>query len=124
MLTVVTSGKAAPGVTTSCWALALSWPRRLLVVDCDPAGGDMAAGWLVGRIGAGPYPADEVAAALEIRLGGRLPADRQAAAALSDGAPTAFTVLQRSPLLKSAGTLASTLVTDREPLAFQSLGSR
>src|SRR4051812_41743049 len=50
VLTVVTSGKAAPGVTTSAWALALSWPRPLLVADCDPAGGDMAAGLLAGRI--------------------------------------------------------------------------
>ena len=51
MLTVVASGKAAPGVTTSTWALALSWPRPLLVADCDPAGGDMAPGLLAGRVG-------------------------------------------------------------------------
>src|SRR3954470_7854122 len=50
MLTVVTSGKAAPGVTTSTWALALSWPRPVLVADCDPAGGDMAPGLLAGRV--------------------------------------------------------------------------
>jgi MinD-like ATPase involved in chromosome partitioning or flagellar assembly len=50
MLTVVASGKAAPGVTTSTWALALSWPGELIVVDCDPAGGDMAAGLLAGRV--------------------------------------------------------------------------
>lgn len=50
MLTVLASGKAAPGVTTSTWALALSWPRPLLVADCDRAGGDMAAGLLAGRI--------------------------------------------------------------------------
>jgi MinD-like ATPase involved in chromosome partitioning or flagellar assembly len=52
MLTVVTSGKAAPGVTTSTWALALAWPAPLLVADCDPAGGDMAPGLLAGRISA------------------------------------------------------------------------
>ncbi len=50
MLMVVTSGKAAPGATTSTWALALSWPRPLLVADCDPAGGDMAPGLLAGRV--------------------------------------------------------------------------
>lgn len=50
MLTVVASGKAAPGVTTCTWALALSWPRPLLVADCDPAGGDMAPGLLAGRV--------------------------------------------------------------------------
>src|SRR3954447_20025481 len=51
VLTVVTSGKAAPGVTTSTWALALSWPGPLLVADCDPAGGDMAPGLLARRVG-------------------------------------------------------------------------
>jgi len=50
VLTVITSGKAAPGVTTSTWALALSWPRPVLVADCDPAGGDMAPGLLAGRV--------------------------------------------------------------------------
>ncbi|CCH88559.1 conserved protein of unknown function; putative ATPase domain [Modestobacter italicus] len=51
MLTVLASGKAAPGVTTSAWALALSWPRPLLVADCDLCGGDMAPGMLAGRVG-------------------------------------------------------------------------
>ncbi|CCH89224.1 conserved protein of unknown function; putative ATPase domain [Modestobacter italicus] len=50
MLTVLTSGKAAPGVTTSTWALALNWTRPVLVADCDPAGGDMAPGLLAGRV--------------------------------------------------------------------------
>jgi hypothetical protein len=50
VLTVVTSGKAAPGATTSTWALALSWPGPLVVADCDPAGGDMAPGLLAGRV--------------------------------------------------------------------------
>jgi hypothetical protein len=50
VLTVVTSGKAAPGVTTSSWALALAWPGSLLLADCDPAGGDMAPGFLAGRV--------------------------------------------------------------------------
>jgi hypothetical protein len=50
VLTVVTSGKAAPGVTTSAWALALAWPGSLLLADCDPAGGDMAPGFLAGRV--------------------------------------------------------------------------
>jgi Flp pilus assembly CpaE family ATPase len=38
------SAKASPGVTTSVAALAASWPadRSLLVVELDPAGGDLA----------------------------------------------------------------------------------
>ena len=50
MLVAVTSGKAAPGATTTTWALALTWQSPLLVVDCDPAGGDMASGLVVGRV--------------------------------------------------------------------------
>ncbi len=50
MLTVVTSGKAAPGASTAVWALALQWPRPLIVADCDPAGGDLAPGYLGGRV--------------------------------------------------------------------------
>jgi hypothetical protein len=50
VLVTIVSGKAAPGVTASTWALALGWPRPVLAVDCDPAGGDMAAGLLLGRL--------------------------------------------------------------------------
>lgn len=50
MLTVLTSGKGAPGVSTSTWALALCWSGPLLVADCDPAGGDLAPGFLAGRV--------------------------------------------------------------------------
>jgi hypothetical protein len=40
------SGKAAPGVTTSVALLGTVWPRPVAVVDADPSGGDMTAGWL------------------------------------------------------------------------------
>lgn len=50
MFTVLTSGKACPGVSTATWALALTWPAPLLVADCDPAGGDLAPGFLGGRV--------------------------------------------------------------------------
>src|SRR5689334_17854056 len=49
MFTVLTSGKAAPGATTALWALALTWPQELFVIDADPAGGDVATGPLGGR---------------------------------------------------------------------------
>lgn len=52
MLTVLTSGKAAPGVTTTACALATTWPRALLLADCDLAGGDVAPGLMAGRVGA------------------------------------------------------------------------
>jgi hypothetical protein len=50
MLITIVAGKAAPGVTTATWALALGWPGPVLAVDADPAGGDIAAGLLLGRV--------------------------------------------------------------------------
>ena len=50
MLITVLSGKGAPGVTTTAWALALAASGPVLAVDADPAGGDMAAGLLFGRV--------------------------------------------------------------------------
>ncbi|NLT55724.1 MAG: hypothetical protein GXX79_14445 [Actinomycetales bacterium] len=36
------SAKGSPGVTTSALLVAALWPRRVLLVDADPAGGDVA----------------------------------------------------------------------------------
>ena len=45
MIVVVASIKGAPGVTTTATALANTWPpgRRVLLVEADPFGGDLAA---------------------------------------------------------------------------------
>jgi len=45
----VLAGKAAPGATTVAAALTLSWPGPVILVDADPAGGDVMAGLLPGR---------------------------------------------------------------------------
>ena len=45
-VTVLVSAKGSPGVTTSALALAAVWPRRVLLAECDPAGGDIVAGLL------------------------------------------------------------------------------
>jgi MinD-like ATPase involved in chromosome partitioning or flagellar assembly len=52
-LVVVTGGKAGPGATTLAVGLAGAWARagrRVLLVDLDPAGGDVAAHISVGEI--------------------------------------------------------------------------
>lgn len=36
------SAKGSPGVTTATMAIGALWPRKVLVVDADPAGGDLA----------------------------------------------------------------------------------
>lgn len=49
MMTIVLLGSAvgSPGVTTTCLALALTWPRSVLVVDCDRNPSQaVLAGWL------------------------------------------------------------------------------
>ena len=49
MLIALTSAKGAPGTTTSALALALSWPRPVLLADLDPRGGDLAWSYGQGR---------------------------------------------------------------------------
>jgi MinD-like ATPase involved in chromosome partitioning or flagellar assembly len=45
-LIALASAKGSPGVTTTALALAAVWPRAVLLAECDPAGGDTAAGFL------------------------------------------------------------------------------
>ena len=40
-LIVLASDKGSPGVTTSAVALAGVWPRRAVLAECDPSGGDL-----------------------------------------------------------------------------------
>ncbi|MEU8393682.1 hypothetical protein AB0C28_00695 [Nonomuraea sp. NPDC048892] len=49
MLTVLCSGGHSPGVTTAGLALTLTWPREILFAECDPAGGSVLSGYLVGQ---------------------------------------------------------------------------
>ncbi|MFG2101758.1 ParA family protein [Micromonospora echinaurantiaca] len=44
------SAKGSPGVTTTALACALSWHRRLVLVEADPAGGSILAGYLGGAL--------------------------------------------------------------------------
>ena len=40
----------SPGVTATALALALSWPRSVVVAECDPSGGDILAGLFAGHL--------------------------------------------------------------------------
>src|SRR5579859_5542869 len=40
-LIVVTGDKGSPGVTATSVALAGVWPRRAILAECDPSGGDL-----------------------------------------------------------------------------------
>lgn len=42
MIVAICADKGSPGVTTAAVALAMAWPGERLVVDADPAGGDLA----------------------------------------------------------------------------------
>lgn len=49
MLIGLCSAKGSPGVTTAALGLALGWPRRVVLAECDPAGGDVLAGYGQGQ---------------------------------------------------------------------------
>ncbi|GAA1026183.1 hypothetical protein GCM10009557_02980 [Virgisporangium ochraceum] len=46
----IASAKGSPGVTTSALAFTLSWSSRMLLAECDPAGGSALAGFLQGQL--------------------------------------------------------------------------
>jgi hypothetical protein len=45
-LIVLCSAKGSPGVTVTALAFTLTWNRRVILAECDPAGGDISAGYL------------------------------------------------------------------------------
>ncbi|GAA4714560.1 ParA family protein [Phytohabitans rumicis] len=66
-IVALVSPKGSPGVTTTALACALSWHRRLVLAECDPAGGSVMAGYLGGGV-PGPRGLGELAVA-ELRDG-------------------------------------------------------
>ncbi len=48
MSLIALTGAKSAGITTSALALTATWPGPLLLTECDPAGGDVAAGLLRG----------------------------------------------------------------------------
>ncbi len=49
-LYALVSPGGSPGVTTTSLALALTWPRPVIVAECDPACGDILAGLFAGHL--------------------------------------------------------------------------
>jgi hypothetical protein len=49
VLITLVSAKGAPGTSTSALALAIAWPRPVLLAECDPRGGDILWGFGQGR---------------------------------------------------------------------------
>jgi len=45
-LFVTCSAKGSPGTSVTALAFTLSWRTRMMLAECDPAGGDIAAGYL------------------------------------------------------------------------------
>ena len=50
---VLASPGGSPGVTTTALALALMWPRPVILAECDPAGGSVISGLWRGESDAG-----------------------------------------------------------------------
>lgn len=45
-LIALTSAKGSPGVSTAALAFTLTWKSQVILGECDPAGGDILAGYL------------------------------------------------------------------------------
>lgn len=64
---VLTSGAGAPGVTSTCLALAAHWPSPVVLVEADPSGSSaVMAGYLRGSV---PGLAGVLEAAVAVRSG-------------------------------------------------------
>ncbi len=62
------SAKGSPGVTVTALAWTLSWSGRCLLAECDPAGGNLLAGYLRGELPARRGLAELAVAELRGRL--------------------------------------------------------
>ncbi len=75
----VSPGGAA-GCTTTALAITLTWPRPIILAECDPAGGDIVAGLFAGHLPAPrgllgvAYEAGRGVAAMSAEAGGQLAA--------------------------------------------------
>jgi hypothetical protein len=49
-LIALASAKGSPGVTTAGLAFTLTWSARMVLAECDPAGGSVLAGYLQGQL--------------------------------------------------------------------------
>lgn len=67
MLIAVAADKGAPGVTTTCLALALCWPVPVLLAECDPAGADLP--WRLA--GEGGHPLSQGTGLVSLAASGR-----------------------------------------------------
>lgn len=52
----LTSPGGAPGVTTTAVGLSLTWPGRVLLAECDPAGRRVLSGFMTDRLKQPPGP--------------------------------------------------------------------
>jgi hypothetical protein len=65
MYALVSPG-GSPGVTTTALALALTWPRPVIVAECDPSGGAILSGLFAGHL---PAPRGLLGVALDAGRG-------------------------------------------------------
>ncbi|MHB8449104.1 MAG: hypothetical protein ACYDAQ_01325 [Mycobacteriales bacterium] len=112
------SAKGAPGASTTALALALVWPRPILLVECDPAGGDLLAGYLAGADPPGGGLLGLALAARHTTLGGGDVSDR-ALSLDSSGARLVLTApadaRQLRPITDAADRLVELLASFGEP---------
>ncbi|WP_410630943.1 hypothetical protein [Amycolatopsis sp. cmx-4-83] len=108
MLIALTSVKGSPGVTTFAVALAASWPAgaRRVVVECDPAGGDLAQ-----RFGLAASPG-----LLSLAAAARQPVDQDVVWNHTQPLPGGIQVMAGPPGAHQARAALGTLTSATSPL--------
>jgi hypothetical protein len=108
MLIALASVKGSPGVTTFALALAASWPAdvRRVVIECDPAGGDLAQ-----RFGLAASPG-----LLSLAAAAREPVDPDVVWSHTQPLPGGVQVIPGPPGGHQARAALSTLTSGASPL--------
>jgi hypothetical protein len=108
MLIALASVKGSPGVTTFALALAASWPAdvRRVVVECDPAGGDLAQ-----RFGLATSPG-----LLSLAAAARQPVEPDVVWNHTQPLPGSIQVMPGPPGGQQARAALSTLTSPTSPL--------
>ncbi|MFJ7213594.1 carbon monoxide dehydrogenase maturation protein [Amycolatopsis sp. NPDC098790] len=108
MLIALASVKGSPGVTTFALALAANWPAdvRRVVVECDPAGGDLAQ-----RFGLATSPG-----LLSLAAAARQPVEPDVVWNHTQLLPDGIQVLPGPPGSQQARAALSTLTAPNSPL--------
>jgi hypothetical protein len=110
-LIVLASPGGSPGVTTTALALALAWPRQVVLAECDPAGGSVLSGLWRGQ----PPAAGASAGLLRFALLAQQDPDAAAASLCEESVPLSARPCRQFVLPAPAAPLAGRQIATAWP---------